>query len=230
MLGTASRSRPLSAEMNQRRWVLKKLFAIALLSVFAVVLPVQAAGFEENVHYELILPEPDQGKAGDKIEVAEFFMYACPHCYNFEPTINAWKARKAEDIEFVRIPAMFGKHFNLHAQAFYALEAMGELERVHDAFFEEIHEKRNMLKTREALETFMEGQGIELAAFRKAWASFAVAAKTNRAATLMRRYGIRSVPKLVIDGRYRSGKLGHQDMTRLADELAGKVRQDRATR
>lgn len=207
---------------------MNKLLSVLMLVAVAWVAPAAAAGFEENVHYIGIQPEPDQGKPGDKIEVIEFFMYSCPHCYNFEPTIKAWKAGKADDVEFVRIPAMFGRHFNIHAQAYYALEAMGEHERVHDAFFAEIHERRNAMKTREAVEAFLQGQGVDLEKFREAMSSFAVAAKTNRAAALMRRYSIRSVPSLVIDGRYRSGRgLSFKDMTRLADHLVAKVREDR---
>lgn len=206
---------------------MNKLLSVFLLA-FVVWAAPAAAEFEENVNYIAIQPEPEQGKPGDKIEVIEFFMYGCPHCYHFDPTIKAWEKTKAPDVEFVRIPAMFGRHFNLHAQAYYALEAMGESERLHDAFFAEIHERKNPMKTREAVEAFVQGQGVDLEKFREAMSSFAVAAKTNRAAALLRRYSIRSVPSLVIDGRYRSGRgLSFKDMTRLADFLVAKVREDR---
>jgi len=179
----------------------KQLITILMAASLLWALPSHASSFEENVHYMGIEPEPPYAKPGEKIEVTEFFMYTCPHCYNFEPTINAWKAGKAADIEFVQVPAMFGGAANLHAKAYYALQAMGELERVHEAFFVEIHDKKNRLKTREAVDAFVASQGVDLDKFREAMNSFAVAAKTNRAAALMRRYGIRAVPKLVVDGR-----------------------------
>ena len=65
-------------------------------------------------------------------------------------------------------------------------------------------------------------------AFRGAMNSFAVAAKTNRATSLMRRYGIRAVPKLVVDGRYRFERgLSYKDMTVLAEQLADEIRRER---
>jgi len=58
--------------------------------------------------------------------------------------------------------------------------------------------------------------------------SFAVATRTNRAAALMRRYGVRAVPSLVIDGRYRSGRgLDFKGMVELADFLVERVRRER---
>ncbi len=187
-----------------------------------------AKQFEEGVNYERIQPAPEPGKPGDKIEVNEFFMWLCPHCYHFEPFVKQWQKKKADDVDFVRIPAMFGGPANLHAKAFYALQAIGELERVSDAFFHEIHEKRNRLKTRDALDAFLESQGVDMDKFRAAMKSFAVAAKANRAATLMRRYGIHGVPALVVDGRYKSGRgLTFKEMTELADFLVERVRRER---
>lgn len=224
---------------------MKQLLNILVAASLIWALPLQAATqFEENKQYTRILPQPPQGKPGDKIEVTEFFMYSCPHCYNFEPTLDAWLAKKPADIEVVRVPAMFGGPANLHAKVYYALEAIGELDRIHELFFDEIHKKKNRAllacrkdsqtggmdcsAAREAIEAFMQSQGVDLEKFRGAMNSFAVAAKTNRATSLMRRYGIRAVPKLVVDGRYRFERgLNYKDMPVLAEQLAEEIRQDR---
>ena len=64
-----------------------------------------------------------------------------------------------------------------------------------------------------------------MAKFSEAMNSFAVAAKVNRARALMRRYGVRSVPSLVVDGRYRSGSgfASYQEMTEVVDFVVDKV-------
>jgi thiol:disulfide interchange protein DsbA len=206
----------------------KYLMTVLVAAMLVWGLPAQAREFQENLHYSLILPEPPPGKAGEKIEVVEFFMYSCPHCYQFEPAIKGWLANKPEDVEFVRIPAMFGGAANLHAKAYYALQAIGEGERLHEPFFKEIHNKKNRLKTPEAVEAFVESQGVDLEQFRGAMKSFAVAAKTNRATTLLRRYGVRAVPKLVIDGRYRSERgMSFKGLVELADHLVDEIREER---
>lgn len=187
-----------------------------------------AAQFKEGENYELIQPAPELAKVGEPIEVNEFFMWSCPHCYHFEPYVQTWLKNKPKDVKFVRIPAMFGGSANLHAKAYYALQAIGDLDRVSDAFFNEIHEKRNRLKTRDALDAFLASQGVDMEKFRAAMKSFAVAAKANRAAALMRRYGIRGVPALVVDGRFKSGRgLNFKEMTELADFLSERVRSER---
>lgn len=202
-----------------------------LLTTALIASPVLAEQrtFEENVHFELLLPEPDPGKPGDPIEVTEFFMWSCPHCYRFEPFVKQWLETKQDDIEFVQVPAMFGGSANLHAKVFYALQAIGELERLNEAFFTEIHVKRHRLKTRDAVDEFLQSQGVDMDKFRKAMKSFAVVAKTNQAAVLMRRYGVRGVPALVVDRRYKSGRgLANKDLTDLADFLAERVREERS--
>ena len=60
-----------------------------------------------------------------KIEVVELFWYGCPHCYAFEPTINPWAEKLPKDVNFRRIPAMFGGPWDAHGQLFLTLEAMG---------------------------------------------------------------------------------------------------------
>ena len=190
-----------------------------------------AKPFQEGVHYVPIEPMPPVGE-GDRVEVLEFFMYLCPHCKAFEPAVNAWKKRQPENVDFQQVPAMFGGAANMHAKAFYALETMGERDRLHDAFFAAIHDEKKDLKTREALETWLQSQGVDVEKFRAAMGSFAVAAKANRAQTLMRRYGIRSVPATVVDGRYRSGSgfRNYEEITEVLDHVVDKVLQERKTK
>ncbi len=177
----------------------KTLSLLLLLFVFG---PAAAWEPQEGVDYERIKPAPPLG-SGNEVQVIEFFMYTCPHCKNLDPALQKWRKNLPEHVKFEHMPAMFGGAANLHARTYYALESIGEAERLHEAFFREIHDKRNRLTTRAAVEKFLEREGVDLDKFRQAFDSFAVQTRANRAATLMRRYGIRAVPVLVVDGRYR---------------------------
>ena len=157
---------------------------------------------KEGADYDLIKPAPPVG-SGDEVEVIEFFMYTCPHCNNLDPSLQEWRKKLPENVKFHHMPAMFGGVANLHARAFFALETMGESERVHQAFFDAIHKQKKRLRSQKEIEEFLAGQGVDVEKFRQTMNSFAVQTKANRAAALMRRYGIRSVPALVVDGRYR---------------------------
>jgi len=157
---------------------------------------------KEGTDYDIIKPVPPVG-SGNQVEVIVFFMYTCPHCRNLDPALQKWRQKLPDNVKFQHMPAMFGGVANLHAKAFFALEVMGEAGKVHQAFFEAIHEQKKRLRTQKALEAFLAGQGVDVDKFREAMNSFTVQTKANRAAALMRRYGIRAVPTLVVDGRYR---------------------------
>ena len=179
---------------------MKKLFLILVFGLLSFNL--QAADPKEGRDYDLISPAPPLG-SGDEVEVIEFFMYTCPHCKNLDPALQEWKKKLPENVKFTHMPAMFGGAANLHARNFFALEVMGEAERLHDAWFKAIHEDKRRLRTQADIDRFLEENGVDMNKFHATLNSFTVQTKANRAAALMRRYGVRSVPMMVVDGRYR---------------------------
>ena len=179
--------------------MIRTLLLLALAFNTALALAVEP---KEGRDYYNIEPAPPVG-SGDQVEVLEFFMYTCPHCKNLDPALQEWRKKLPENVKFHHMPAMFGGVANLHAKAFFALEVLGEEDKVHQAFFDAIHEQKKRLRTQKEIEAFLAGQGVDVDKFREAMNSFTVQTKANRAAALMRRYGIRAVPALVVDGRYR---------------------------
>lgn len=208
---------------------MKKIIAILGFSFLLLSGNLSARSFQEGQQYVPIQPQPAMG-SGDQVEVVEFFWYGCPHCRDFEPTVTKWSAGLPDNIEFVQIPVIFGQPgrphpADLHAQVYYALEGMGELERLHHKLFEAIDASKTKLGSRAEIDAFIEQNGVDMAKFNDAMNSFGVAAKVNRARSLMRRYGIRGVPALVVDGRYRSGSgfRSYQEMTEVVDHVVDKV-------
>ena len=202
---------------------MKKLSAI-ILSTMLLASTALAKPFQEGVQYVPIQPQPAIG-SGDQVEVIEFFWYGCPHCRDFEPAVLSWAAKKPDNVSFVQMPVLFGGAADMHAQVYYALEGMGELERLHKKFFDAMHVEKRKLRSRGEVDDFLRENGVDLDKFTEAMSSFAVAAKVNRARALMRRYGIRSVPALVVDGRYRSGTgfNSYEEITEVVDHVVDKV-------
>ena len=81
--------------------------------------PPISSEFREGQHYTRLVPSQPTIGGADKIEVAEFFWYGCPHCYDLEPTINRWEENKPANVRFVRVPAMWNDVLKLHAQLYY---------------------------------------------------------------------------------------------------------------
>jgi thiol:disulfide interchange protein DsbA len=173
--------------------------------------PAQNWQFKEGQHYIRMVPsQPTMGGA-DKIEVAEFFWYGCPHCFSFEPTINKWAADMPASARFVRIPVVWNTVHELHARLFYTMEVLarnGTLadgETFHNTVFQEIQTRGNRLTSEDSIRRLFERFGVDADAFNSTWKSFEVDQKLRVAKDLGRRYSIQGVPAVVVNGKYRTG-------------------------
>ena len=184
-----------------------------------------SARFEEAVAYQRITPEQPTSTKG-KIEVVELFWYGCPHCHRFESFIDRWLKTKSDKIAFVRMPAVLQEHWEIHARAFYAAEALGVIEKIHPALFTAIHAHKRKLDTDETLEAFFVEQGVSSEMFRKTFRSFGVDAKVRHAREMGKRYGVGGTPAVIINGKFRSDgqicKCGYAELLELVDEVAAK--------
>jgi thiol:disulfide interchange protein DsbA len=200
------------------------MFLRALLqTVLGMLIAGQALAFDEGIDFTQ-LAEPQATETGDKIEVLEVFMYSCPHCYHLEPDIDAWLKTKPENVEFRRMPAIFGPKVEPHARAFYAAELMGVEEKFHMPLFSALHDKKLQIWDEDALVAFAEQQGIDGAEFRAAYNSFYTNMKVRRATEMGRRYGIDGVPAVVVNGKYRTSPSqtgSREGLVKVIDYLIG---------
>ncbi len=172
--------------------------------------------FRAGKDYLVLSPAKRTSSAPEQVELTEVFMYQCPHCFSFEPFIESVLQNQPQEMNFVRLPAIFNNVAKLHAQAFYASQAMGNWDALHVPLFKEIHTNRNLMPTEDKLLDFIESQGIDRDLFRTALKSFEVDSKVRDAQDLNAAYQIGSVPTLVINGKYvTSGSMvGNTDKLR----------------
>lgn len=190
------------------------------------------AGYKLGTHYKRVatVSKPDDET---RVRVEEFFWYGCGHCYNFEPQITAWKARKPSDVDFVQVPNSLGRPVGeLHQKAFYTAKALDVFDKIHKPLFEALHEKRQNLSTEAALANFFQQQaGIKPDLFSGTLNGFAVDSQARRAAALARDYRIFSVPSVVVGGKYwSSAELAggsFADLTKVIDHLIETIREER---
>lgn len=185
---------------------------------------VEAAGFVEGQHFSRLAPAAQRTSSSpDQVEVDEFFMHSCIHCFNLEPYVQAWLTDKPDFINFVRIPTTWNPTVKLHAQAFYTAQTLGKLEEMHLPFFREMHENRNYLETQDALAAFFGRFDVSRDDFDKTFNSFSVNTSVNRADELGRRYRVDSTPTIIINGKYTTGPGmagGYEEMFELIEVLA----------
>lgn len=167
--------------------------------------------YKENTHYFRLVPTQPTVGGADKIEVAEFFMYSCPHCFEFEPFINAWAAQKPANVRFVRVPVMWNRAVALHAQLYYTAEVLArngvikDPAAFHEAVFDEYHRRGNRLASEATIQGLFARFDVSADDFQRAWKSFEVSQKLRVAEDLARRYAVQNVPTVVVNGKYRTG-------------------------
>ena len=200
---------------------MKKLLILLFLLVNSAVL--QAAGYTEGVEYKALPPQPTD--TGEKIEVLEFFWYGCPHCYTFEPYIKAWKKTKPDNVEFVRVPAIFRPDWEIQARTYYALTNMGAIEDLHEKIFAAIHNDKKKLDKKATLTDFVVKNGVDRKKFEEEYNSFSVDTMVRKAKKKQTAYKIQGVPSIVVNGKYLSSASmsgSYDNLVKILDYLVAK--------
>ena len=160
------------------------------------------SGFRAGVHYQLVKP-PQPTRGGERVEVVELLWFGCRTCFAVQPQLQRWRERNQAVIHYRRMPAVANEDMIFFARAFYAAQALGVLDTIHDDLYTAIHRQRRRLDDEQALSEFFAEHGVDPQAFRTAMRSTFTTRKVRQARIMSRRYGIRGAPSIIIDGRYR---------------------------
>jgi len=191
---------------------------VSAVSLASIAMPF---AYVEDVHYkktEQLLATNTK----DKIEVVEMFFYGCPHCFNLESTVEEWKKNLPENVTFRYVPAVFKDTWAPLAKAFYAMEKMDLLDKLHAPLFEAIHFDQRRIYTEEAIADFVVEHGVNRDEFVDAMNSFAVKTAVNKAKKMTDTSGISGVPALIVNGKYMTGAAlagGEEEIFEIVDFL-----------
>ena len=188
--------------MNRRQFSAQLLTATATAGGL-LTLP-RSAGAQgqpvEGTHY-VRLSQPLTVPPG-KIDVVEFFSYACPHCNAFEPTLEAWVKKLPPDVNFHRVPVPFLQNFENFQKLYYALEVLGQVDAMQRKVFAAVHVEHKRLDKPADIAELMTKSGLDGAKFMDVFNSFAVQTKARQAKQLVDGYKIDGVPAIGVQGRY----------------------------
>lgn len=177
--------------------------SLGLLSLAANPAHAQARVPKAGTEY-LVLDKraPVDAPAG-KIEVVEFFSYNCPHCNDFEPSLEAWVKTLPKEVAFRRIPVPFvGNDVEAKQRLYYALEAMGKIDEFQPKVFNAIHAQRQNVNGDANIIAWASANGLDATKFKETFTSFSVASKAKRASQLTDAYKVAGVPAMAVAGRW----------------------------
>ncbi len=171
---------------------------------------------------------------GSKIEVVEFFNYACPHCDELEPFLGPWIKTAPADVSFKRVPVFFHQGWDKTGKIYFTLEVLGRAD-LSDKVFRAIHVARQKMDDEKVFFDWAGSNGLDVVKVKEAWGSFTVNSKMTRAKTQAITYKADGVPMFFIDGKFRlqsttkgePGAVAHKNVPVALDFLIAKARAER---
>jgi thiol:disulfide interchange protein DsbA len=204
------------------------LAAALALAGAGVPLRARAQGFTPTEGRDFsTLDKPISVPANGKIEVIEFFWYACPHCFAFEPALERWIATLPAVVHFRRVPVGFDALKEIHQRIFYTWEALGLVERMHIKTFERFHVQKKAIDSLGDMLVFAQQNGLDAAAVQAAWNGFSVQSRCRAAKQLEDDYGIERMPEMAVAGRFvafAQPAAGPESVLVTTDALVSRVR------
>lgn len=206
----------------------KKLLATLLLASSFNVFAAPQIGQDFDKTAQPIVTE----NAG-KIEVNEIFWYGCIHCFQMDPMLEAWAKKLPADVAFKRTPGLPNPQWAPMAKAYYALEELKLLSKLHTPLFEAVHKQKALNPTDEKaiIDWITKQGGVDKIKVEEHFKSFSMNNKLNRAAKMFKDSGATGVPSLVIDGQYITSSTmtgGNDQALKVADYIISNIRADKA--
>lgn len=181
-------------------------YAFALLAALAAPAALAQGLLEKyqaGTHYYPIQPAQAVTAPKGKVEVLEVFSYACIHCAHFQAKVDAWKKTMPANASFALMPAAWNPTWEMVARAYYASEALGILDKTHDAFFNAIFIDKVPFATLQDVASWYTKFGVTEQAFLDTANSFTTNTKIQRSKQMVPRYGVDGTPSIVVAGKYR---------------------------
>jgi thiol:disulfide interchange protein DsbA len=204
--------------------MVRQAICVAVAAILVLCAGSVAAEVVQGKDYVLLDGATEAGRAIapsahpgiDRIEVVEFFSYACPHCARLEPQLEKWRHALPANVVLRRVPVVFGRNeWEVLARLYFTLEAGNQLDALHGKVFAALHQQHASLFTPDAAADWVARQGVDRRTFLDGYNSFAVQLRLQGANALAQQAGIDSVPSFVVGGRYRTDLDMARDYARL---------------
>jgi protein dithiol oxidoreductase (disulfide-forming) len=199
----------------------KFIAALILALPLSFSMPV-AQAVDAGIDYNVLSPPQRTDVKAGQVEVLEFFWYRCPHCYNIEPEVQAWEKKLPKNVIFKRVPGILSDGWMPLARAYYALEALDLVDKLHADVFKAIHSQGMDLNDPETFFDWAVTKGVDRKKLAAAYNSFGVNSKVMRAKQMTQAYKLTGVPGFAVNGKYTTSAYmtgSHAKLFEALDEL-----------
>ena len=191
--------------MNMKRREFSKAAAGVALATTALLSPLALAQAKKPVagkDYGVLEQRAPVDAPAGKVEVVEFFSYACGHCKVFEPIFHEWAKSTSKDVVIRRVPVSFLQNPAVFQRLYFSLEAMNLVDKLHTGVFAAVHDEHRNFNDAAAAADWVASKGGDRTKFLEHFNSFTVANKATKASQLTNLYKIEGTPALGVAGRF----------------------------
>jgi protein dithiol oxidoreductase (disulfide-forming) len=159
--------------------------------------------YREGVHYNE-LNQAASPRSADGVTVTEIFSYGCHACNEFEPFIQNWKSKQAEDVTLNRIPVGFGRRaWELLAKGYMMAEIMGIEDESHVPMMNAIWKEGRQMRSLEDLADFYAEHGADRDKFLALDQGFMLSMRQKQNNDKLGLYAPRQTPTIIVNGKYK---------------------------
>ncbi|MGA9575815.1 MAG: thiol:disulfide interchange protein DsbA/DsbL [Lysobacterales bacterium] len=209
--------------------MIQKMILVLSLLLGTQLAMAQDEPYKEGVHYFKIDQAPTE-TSSDKVEVTEFFSYACSHCNTFDPYVESWRQNQPDNVVFDRIAVAFGrKAWEMLARGYITAEMLGVADKTHVAMMDAIWKQGKQFRSVDELANFYASLGVDKAAFMANYQSFAADSQLRKSQHDVQLFGIAGTPSLVVNRQYRvAGNKDVKDFDAMLDVVDYLVKKESA--
>ena len=205
---------------------MKKLLFTLLSS--AIINSSFAVGITEGIDYTVIsAPAKAIALKPGKVNVSEFFSYACIHCSLLEPILDQWLAT-TKNVDLNRIQVVWEGHFN----GFAKINATAQLLKLDSNFnqqaFAAVMNQHQNLEDPAQLQTFLNANKalVDPSKFMAVYNSFAVSLKPQEYSQYTQSYNISGTPTFIIANKYMTKPAQPPQLIQVIQALVAKVKKE----
>ena len=152
----------------------------------------------------LTLRQPGKVEANaplNSIEVVEFFSYTCTHCATFAPKLSAWRTQQPDNVRLIYLPVSWRADMLAPQRLYFTLAQLNRLD-LHEQVFADWNNDPKSLATDATVLRWAQRQGFDKKTWQSTYNSAVTSRQVRAAQQAFRRFELRGVPSVVVNGRY----------------------------
>lgn len=205
--------------MNKLAFTL--LSSIVMTSAFAKDIQIK-----QGTDYTLVsgVTKPLPATPG-KVNVTEFYSYACIHCSILEPTLDQWYA-STKNVQLNRIQVVWENNFTGYAKINATSQALNLGTKFNQQVFNATMTQRKNLEDPTQLQSFLEANKaiVDPKKFMATYNSFTISTKPQEYAQYTQAYNITGTPTFIVGNKYVTTPAQPAQLIQVIQALVDKVK------